>query len=461
MSCQIPFLNRGPASLQAKLDKQTCAQLMKPLLGWNNWSLLKRMDPDAIESIEPAFFGNFVAYTRATEYGERAVAVRRTSDGKMIKELKVKDREVETLVFDQKKGRLYQKGINGRLFRVKGFRLKTIERAPVSYDEVLKVMKQGTYDIERLPAIPLQMFRYFRKGIIEFFVGKRSTEILVKGIDYRAKGMAKPIHPMGIGVEGKITFKKTRFSGIFSGGEFPVLGRLSISQGNASKYKPRTWMQTLLGKPATEQERSVAAAFKVFPTDNKKEKVVTANALFQNDLNGELLDDYISGVMTNQPQLNVLKIRKLYEVFTLLGVAKGALSNPNDVKSTFPFINPQVRPLHQFAEAGVDNPADVVVPKWIKIQAVEGQNIVSADDFRIELEETIQQTGLKYKIFLADSVDENKEILWEEAGEVSFDNSILSKGVDENLLFHHDGLRSPFTGEMVDNEVVPVPKRVD
>lgn len=90
----------------------------------------------------------------------------------------------------------------------------------------------------------------------------------------------------------------------------------------------------------------MAAAFKIFNSNDPNEKTITAKALFQNDLNGEKLDDYISGVMTNQPQINFLKIRKLYEVFTLFGVAKGALSNPNDLKKSFPFMNPQLRPLH-------------------------------------------------------------------------------------------------------------------
>lgn len=459
LGCQNSRINRHIASGDLPLSRLNCAELFKGVIGLNKMSSLKRIDPYAIEEVEVVTFGNFISYSRELVPGNQTVVVRRSTDGKIIHEKKVRSDDLDSLIFDRKKGRLFEKRANGRLIRVKGFQMKGLERKPVSYDEVLSVMKEGEYDVDKLPTIPLQMFRYFRKGIVEFFVGRRSTEILTKGLDYREKGMAKPIHPMGIGVEGKIKFQETRFSGIFSGGEFPVLGRLSISQGNASKFKERTWLQRLLGRPASGQERSVAAAFKVFPTGEKGEKVVTANALFQNDLNGEILEDYISGVMTNQPQLNFLKIRKLYEVFTLIGVAKGALSNPNDIKATFPFINPQLRPLHQFAEAGVENPADVVVPKWIKIQAVEEQPIVDADDFRVELYETIQQKGLKYKIFLADSIDENKEIIWEEAGEINFNNSILSRGVDENLLFHHDGLRSPFTGELLDAEVVPKPKR--
>lgn len=428
---------------------------MEGLLPFYRLPLLKKMDSFADLSIEPVFYGGFVSYVRNN--GE--VVVKRLSDGNDQFVKKVEGDDFSRVTYDYKKGRLYLLREGGRKVRVRGYTLKLIKRAPVSYNEVLEVMKQGPYDIRRLPTIPLQMFRFFRKGIVDFFVGRRSVEILKKGLDYRSVGMNKPIHPMGIGVEGKMVFKKTRFSGAFAGGEFPLLGRMSISQGNPVKFKKRTWFQQLLGKPANQENRSVAAAFKIFNTDNPNEKTVTANALFQNDLNGEKLDDYISGVMTNQPQINFLKIRKLYEVFTLLGVAKGALTNPNDLKKSFPYMNPQLRPLHQFAEMGVEDPADVVTPKWIKIQAQEGQEVVVRDDFREELAETVSQKGLRYDVFLADSVDENGEIVWESAGHIDFENTILSEGVDKNLLFHHDGLRSPFTGELLDTEVVPKPKR--
>lgn len=174
----------------------------------------------------------------------------------------------------------------------------------------------------------------------------------------------------------------------------------------------------------------------------------------------EVLENYIDGVMTNQPQLNILKIRQAYEIFTLLGVAKGALSNPNDLKKSFPYMNPQLRPLHQYAEMGVDDPSDVVTPAWIKIQAEDGQEVIKRDDFREEIAETISQKGLRYQIFLADQVDKDGNFIWEESGYMEFSKTILSRGVDQNLLFFHDGLKSPFTGDLIDPGAIPVPKRV-
>jgi|GEM_PF-2844037 len=456
VSCQnVPHSMRFPSSY----DDQACYEGMRELLDAFRPSLLKSIDPDAL-TIEPAFFGSFVSYLRVSNNGTEVV-VRRLSDGKVQFIKNVESEDVTKVSFDENKGRLFLvKGV-GKKVRVKGFNLKPVTRKPVSYNEVLAIMKKDPYPVGRAPTIPLQMFRFFKKGLIDFFVGRRSKEILTQGADYRTIGLNKPIHPMGIGVEGKMVFNNSKYSGAFRGGEFPLLGRLSISQGNPSKYKERTWLQKVMGRPAKDETRSVAAAFKLFPTANRNEKVVTANALFQNDLNGEVLENYIDGVMTNQPQLNVLKIRQSYEIFTLLGVAKGALSNPNDLKKSFPYMNPQLRPLHQYAEMGIDDPSDVVTPAWIKIQAFDGQEVIKRDDFREELAETISQKGLRYQIFLADEVDKEGNILWEEAGYMEFSNTILSRGVDQNLLFFHDSLKSPFTGDTIDPGAVPIPKRVE
>lgn len=453
---------RAPSSV----EETPCFELLESLLKRQDQSLLKALDKDAME-VEPVFFAGFVAYLRHSDSGGEVV-VRRTSDGKIqfhapLAKKPEKSNELASdlkrLAYDEKKGKLYLVKDSDKWIKVRGFALKPIERKPVSYNEVLEIMKKDPYPVGRAPTIPLQMFRFFKNIFVDFFVGRRSKEILTKGADYRTIGANKPIHPMGVGVEGKMVFHSTKYSGAFRGGEFPLLGRFSISQGNPSKYKKRTWLERAMGKPAKKEARSVAAAFKIFPTADKNEAVVTANAVFQNDLNGEVLEHFTDGVMTNHPQLNALKIRHSYEIFTLLGVAKGALSSPNDLKKNFPFMNPQLRPLHQYAEMGEVDPSHVRTPTWIKIQAEDSLEPIARDDFREELVETVAQKGLRYQIFLADEVDEQGEIIWEEAGYMDFTNTILSRGVDQNLLFHHDGLRSPFTGEMIDPDTIPKPIR--
>ncbi len=90
--------------------------------------------------------------------------------------------------------------------------------------------------------------------------------------------MEKPIHSMGVGLVGNLKMFPSQWSGIFKGGEFPVLARASISQGNPLKVKT----------DGSAQKRSAAMAIKVFTTVNPDEKVNTANAVFQNNLNGLL-----------------------------------------------------------------------------------------------------------------------------------------------------------------------------
>ena len=203
-------------------------------------------------------------------------------------------------------------------------------------------------------------------------------------------------------------------------------------------------------RKGTEPELLLSISLR-FPTDDLDEGVQTANAVFQNDLNGEGLNHFLDGVMSNQPQLNFMKIRKAYEVFTLLGVAKGAIKNPNDILTKFPFINPQMRPVHQLAEAMETDPSKVRVPTWIKIQREDGLEIVTEDDFRKEILNTAKRNdGFSYEIFVSDEVDASDNIIWERVGKMNFNRIILSRGADENVLFHHSGMRSDVTGELVD-----------
>lgn len=439
-----------------------CYQTATELVADSINTVAMRFDQKVLNK-EPVVFDKYIAYLKDDFlFTGPQFVVRRLEDGKVIHSEVIDDAipgKIDGLAFDTKKGVVYGVKDGKRIKRFGGFRIKVVKRTPVSYNEVLQAMKKEPYEMGRLPDIPLQMFRFMRNRMFDFFVGRRSTEILVQGADYRQQSMVKPIHPMGIGVEGRISFRETKYSGLLNGGSFPLLGRLSISQGNPSKYKQRSWIRRLFDLPAAEQPRSVALAIKVFPTDQGDNQVVTGNAVFQNDLNGEFLENYIDGVMTNQPALDIRKIRESYELFTLLGVAKGALSNPNDVKKGSPFINPQIRPIHQLAEMGVDNPAEVRTPTWIKIQAEEGTEITPRDDFREELEETIKNRPLRYTIFLGDEVNDEGEIIWEEAGEMVFENTILARGVDENVLFYHSGLRSDYTGEIVEPIAVPIPER--
>ena len=171
-----------------------------------------------------------------------------------------------------------------------------------SFNEVLVIMESNPYPKDRPPLIPITIWKWVGKKF-SFFVGQRSREILKDTRDYRLTPMEKPIHSMGVGLVGNLKMFPSQWSGIFAGGNFPVLARASISQGNPLKVKA----------DGTPQKRSTAMAIKIFNTANPDEKVNTANAVFQNNLNGLLNPDglalnFLESAQTNNPNVDFSKV---------------------------------------------------------------------------------------------------------------------------------------------------------
>lgn len=314
--------------------------------------------------------------------------------------------------------------------------------AQSSFNEVLNIMQSNPYKYDKLPVIPIRIWKFIGKRL-SFFVGKRSQEILVDTRDYRQTPMEKPIHSMGVGLVGSLKMYSTQWSGVFAGGEFSVLARASISQGNPFKTKP----------DGTPQKRSTAMALKIFDTKNHDKKTTTANAVFQNDLNGLLAADrtalnFLDSSQTNNPNVDLTKIQYSYELLTLLGVAAGAIKNPKDHSRQFPFINPQIRPVHSLAELGVADPELIKTPTWLKIQPRKPAIVVEESDFRLEIARTLEQNEqIIYDVYASDFKSPDGEIQWVPVGVLSFDRAILAEGVDQNMLFHHDSLNSKRSGK--------------
>lgn len=163
-------LVRAPASV----GDVSCLELMEGLLPYYRLPLLKKIDAKAtLTIIESAFFSGFISYVRSSADNKTEVIVRRMGNGEVIfnKELKDAMDEIERVYFDFKKGRLGVIKSSGKVSRIGGFNLKVVKRSPISDYEVLEIMKQGPYDIRRLPTIHLQMFRFFKKGIVDFLSG--------------------------------------------------------------------------------------------------------------------------------------------------------------------------------------------------------------------------------------------------------------------------------------------------
>lgn len=310
-----------------------------------------------------------------------------------------------------------------------------------SFNEVKAIMARKPYDLEKVPVIPITMWRKVGKYFVESFVARRSKEILMDRRDFRKESVEKPIHSMGVGLVGHLEMFNTRWSGVFAGGNFPILARASISQGNPYKIDNE-------GNP---QKRSTAMAIKIFGDKGLDSRVVTANAVFQNDLNGLLKPDgsainFLESSQTNQPNVDFSKVKYSYEWLTLIGVAVGSFRTPKDRTSKFPFINPQIRPVHSLGEFGVEDPKKVKTPTWVKINPRTPSHHVSRSDFRLEVLESLRTSGeLVYDVFASDYKSPDGEIQWVAVGKLVFNEAILSEGVDKNLLFHHDSLNSKFT----------------
>lgn len=315
-----------------------------------------------------------------------------------------------------------------------------------SFREVIEVIRRTPYDRENLPTIPIQIWSKLGNRL-SFFVGRRSKEILneepIQYRDYRKQGENKPIHPMGIGLTGKIIFYPSKWSGVFEGAEFPVIARASLSQGNPLKHTPD-------GKV---QRRSTALALKIFPSQNLQAPVKTLNAVFQNDLNGLTRADgralnYLESAQTNQPALNISKISESYEWLTLIGVALGSIQTPKDRMSRFPFMNPQIRPVHSLAEHNVERAEDVRTPVWVQIRPRRIENPLEQSDFRLEILAHMERDGrIIYDLFAGSERDSLGQVQWQQVGELQFNRTILTREVDQNLLFPHDRLNSDFTGQ--------------
>lgn len=305
-------------------------------------------------------------------------------------------------------------------------------------------MSLNPYDLNQaLPLIPLQMWKMVA-GRLTFFVGHRSREILEDRRDFRNEGQNKPIHPMGVGLVGFMKTYETPWTGAFANKIYPVLARASLSQGNPYKLDEHGRMQS----------RSTAMAIKVFNTWDLDQRVLTGNAVFQNDLNGLLGQDgqplnFLESTQTNQPNIDFTKIRYSYEVLTLLGVAFGSLSTPKDKMAKFPFINPQLRPPHSLGELGVENLNQVNTPTWIKIVPRLTSSPVEESDFRLEIFKTLKRDRvLNFDLYASDYQDDLGRIQWVAIGELTFHQAILSEGVDRHLLFPHDPLNSALTNKI-------------
>jgi hypothetical protein len=128
--------------------------------------------------------------------------------------------------------------------------------------------------------------------------------------------------------------------------------------------------------------------------------------------------------MTNEPKVSITR-----EVLKNL---------PYSIKVANSFSNAdkhsQIRQLYEISYLAEKNTTNIITPKWIKIKA-KAEKILDAEDFRDELK-IIHNKKLIFDISVA-SIEKNSKKEWHKIGTITLDESIISKGCDHKLHFHH------------------------
>ena len=180
--------------------------------------------------------------------------------------------------------------------------------------------------------------------------------------------------------------------------------------------------------------RSFGLAGKLFPTMNPSEVLQenTANFFLIDDLGGTRAEHYTDVTMTNEPEVSI----NSEVIKSFLYVLKLARTFSQVDK------NPGVRQVYEISELGESDKTKVVTPRWMKVEAKQGQT-VEANDFRDEL----RTTGSEKLIFVISVASEKikEKIQWLTIGTISLNSSVISKSCDHRLHFHHPKWKSDLT----------------
>ncbi len=231
------------------------------------------------------------------------------------------------------------------------------------------------------------------------------------------KSFDKLAHPNGICFAGTWNiYADSKYSGYFKkDSKALMIVRASTAMSNTKRG----------------QLRAFGFAGKIFPTMNQKEILQenTANFFLIDDLGGTRAEHYTDVTLTNEPAASITSA-VLKSFLYVIKVAR-----------TFSKVdeNPGIRQVYEISELGESNKADVVTPRWMKVEAKEGQT-VDAEDFRNELN-IPKNEKLYFAISVASEKINNKKS-WKYIGEIALDTSVVSKSCDHRLHFHHPKWKS-------------------
>ena len=135
--------------------------------------------------------------------------------------------------------------------------------------------------------------------------------------------------------------------------------------------------------------------------------------------------------MTNEPKVSV--------TLATLANLKYALTLATTFKKAD--ANPTIRQVYEVADSTKDVSEPTISPKWMMVKAAASQLKVDEADFRDELNRSVDQGGLLFDIYVADT-QSNQVKNWRKIGQISFNESVASKACDHQLHFHHPKWRS-------------------
>ncbi len=222
----------------------------------------------------------------------------------------------------------------------------------------------------------------------------------------------KLAHPNGVCLKGVWEiYHDSPYSGYFKkGSKALIIARASSAMSNTR----------------SGEIRAFGLAGKIFPTMDVDEisKQETANFFLIDDLGGTDAVHFTDVVLTNAPTVS-----------TTSEVLKHLLYGLKVVKAfETADKHPKVRQVYEISYLGEKKSTDIITPKWMKVQARQGQT-VDAEDFRDELS-LVDGKKLIFDIAVASEEIEGKKV-WKNIGLITFDASMASGTCDRQLHFHH------------------------
>jgi hypothetical protein len=221
----------------------------------------------------------------------------------------------------------------------------------------------------------------------------------------------KLAHPNGICFKGiwNIT-AQNKYSGFFKkGSKGLIIVRASSAMSNTK----------------SGQLRSFGFAGKLFPTVNPVQinAESTANFFLIDDLGGTRAQHYTDVSLTNSPPATITSV--VLKSFLYATKLARAFSQADE--------NPKVRQVYEISQLAEKNVNSVITPRWMKVNARQGQT-VNKSDFRDEL--SIKNKPLVFSISVASDLLNGKKD-WQNIGQITLDNSVISNSCDHRLHFHH------------------------